>query len=70
MKCNHCGKKIEYGSDEACVYEDEIYCCDGCMLAHVDYGLPDYSDFTKEEFDSYDYWRLNLGIINNEENKQ
>jgi hypothetical protein len=56
MLCNNCGKKIEYGSDEACVYDDEIYCCDGCMLSHLDYELPDYSDFTKEEFDSCDYW--------------
>lgn len=27
-----------------------------CMLAHVDYGVPDYSTFTKEEFDSCSCW--------------
>ena len=56
MYCNDCGKKIEYGSDEACIYEDDIYCSDACMLVHVNYGVPDYSTFTKEEFDSCSCW--------------
>ena len=33
-----------------------MYCSDACMLVHVNYGVPDYSTFTKEEFDSCSCW--------------
>lgn len=56
MFCRNCGKKIKYGSEEACIYEDEIFCSDSCMLLYVDYGVPDYESFSKQEFDSRLSW--------------
>ena len=61
MKCHNwrCNKDIEYGSDEACVYDGEIYCSDGCMLQYVEYGVPDYSSYSSvPDYSSYssDEW--------------
>ncbi len=58
MKCHNwrCNKDIEYGSEEACIYEGEIYCSDCCMLPYVEYGVPDYSSYSPDEWDEIDSW--------------
>lgn len=58
MRCHNrrCNKDIEYGSDEACIYEDEIYCSDSCMLPYVEYGVPNYMSYSEDEWDEADSW--------------
>ena len=58
MKCHNCrcNKDIEYGSEEACIYEGEIYCSEGCMLPYVEYGVPDYSSYSSDEWNETDSW--------------
>ena len=54
MYCKHCGKKLDYdtNNDTYAIYNGDIYCDTNCMLFDVDYGSVDVSSFHKEDWDS------------------
>lgn len=58
MLCKACGKKIPYGSDEACIYGDDIFCSYECMYPFVDFYVPDYSGYTEEEWEDSEFYDL------------
>ena len=58
MRCKHCGKKLEYdtNNDSYAIYNGDIYCNTDCMLFDVDYCGVDVSSFNKEDWDSSINW--------------
>lgn len=58
MHCKHCGKKLKYdpNNDTYAVYNGDIYCGTECMLFDVDYSGVDVSSFSKDAWDSNDYF--------------